>query len=102
MTLLSLKPSTRDMDFTGPSTDIADFEKAHSSLHHGFQIDCWKGGQVFMINLPADYIQKSRRISTRLNRISLYALSPLDIIVTKIARLNNRDIEDIETCIRQL
>jgi hypothetical protein len=49
MTLLDLKPSTVDIDFTGPSEDISQFEAAHLSLHHGFRIDSWIEGQVLMV-----------------------------------------------------
>lgn len=39
MTLLNLKPSTIDIDFTGPRQDIEDFKRTEESLHHGFRID---------------------------------------------------------------
>ncbi len=99
MTLLDLKPSTVDIDFTGPSEDISQFETAHLSLHHGFRIDSWKEGQVLMVLLPSDYLEKSLPVKSPLEKIKLRALNPIDIIVTKIARLNQRDWQDIESCI---
>ena len=36
-----------------------------------------------------------------MNNIKLMTLHPVDIVVTKIGRLNDRDIEDIETCINK-
>lgn len=33
--------------------------------------------------------------------IALRALQPVDIIVTKIGRLNARDLQDIEACIKK-
>lgn len=56
---------------------------------------------VFSQDLPGDYLQKSIRIKTGLKRIELRALLPLDIVVTKIGRLNERDLQDIEACIRK-
>ena len=99
MTLLNLKPSTIDFDFTGPSKDIEEFNKVQRSVDHGFRIDTWSDGDIFAIILPSDYISKSSLISSSLSRIRLYALDPVDIVVTKAARLNSRDWHDIQRCI---
>jgi hypothetical protein len=40
-------------------------------------------------------------IRTRLKKIELTALHPLDLVVTKIGRLNDRDVQDIELCIKK-
>ena len=45
-------------------------------------------------------MEKSIKIK-EFNHISLRALQPLDIIVTKIGRLNDRDMQDIEACIQK-
>jgi hypothetical protein len=37
MTLLILKPSTRDMNFTGPTEDIVEFEVAHKESASRFR-----------------------------------------------------------------
>lgn len=55
MTLLDIKPSTVDIDFTGPRADISEFEHALKNIPHGFKIDCWKDGMVFSQILPDDY-----------------------------------------------
>ena len=47
MTLLNLKPSTIDVDFTGPSKDIDEFDRILKSIPHGMKIDTWNDGQVF-------------------------------------------------------
>jgi hypothetical protein len=39
MTLLCLKPSTMDIDFTGPGEDIELFDRAQKSIPHGFKVD---------------------------------------------------------------
>ena len=45
-------------------------------------------------------MEKSIKIK-EFSHISLRALQPVDIIVTKIGRLNDRDFQDIEFCIKK-
>lgn len=99
MTLLNLKPSTIDMDFTGPRRDIEDFRKAEQDLHHGFRTDSWPDGQIFAVMLPSDYLSKSSVVNSGLKKVRLHTLSLVDIVVTKTARLNERDWQDIGACI---
>jgi hypothetical protein len=61
-------------------------------------VDRWTDGCIFCQTLPTDYLEKSIKIK-EFSHISLRALHPVDIIVTKIGRLNQKDIQDIETCI---
>jgi hypothetical protein len=100
MTLLDLKPSTIDIDFTIPSSDIIEFEQVLKNNPPGYKVDRWTDGCVFCQTLPNDYLEKSIKIR-ELSHISLRALQPVDIIVTKIGRLNDRDIQDIESCIKK-
>ena len=101
LTLLDAKPSTLDIDVTGPSEDIAIFDRAEKAIPHGFKIDKYKDGAVFTQILPDDYLKKSKRIRTNLRNIDLRALHPIDIVATKIGRLDEWDKQDIETCIRK-
>lgn len=101
MTLLDLKPSTIDIDFTGPYDDIKEFNRIQKSIPHGFKVDMWTDGAVFSQMLPTDYLEKSVPVKTKLKKIQLKALHPLDIVVTKIGRLNERDLQDIEWCIKR-
>jgi hypothetical protein len=100
MTLLDLKPSTIDIDLTIPGCDRVDFEQALKSNPPGYRIDRWTDGCVFCQTLPKDYLEKSIKIK-EFSHISLRALQPVDIIVTKIGRLNARDMQDIEACIQK-
>ena len=101
MTLLGVKPSTIDIDFTIPDKDYDEFESALNIIPHGFRVDHWKDGMVFSQVLPEDYMEKAIAIKTHLKNITLKALNPVDIVVTKIGRLDERDIQDIEACIKE-
>jgi hypothetical protein len=100
MTLLDLRPSTIDIDFTIPGCDRLDFEQALKSNPPGYRVDRWTDGCIFCQTLPKDYLEKSIRIK-EFSHIVLRALQPVDIIVTKIGRLNARDLQDIEACIKR-
>ena len=99
MTLLGLKLSTIDIDFTGPGRDIEAFKKAEQALHHGYRVDSRPDGQVFAVMLPDDYLSKSVLLQSDLKKIELHALSFVDIVITKAARLNERDWQDVEACV---
>lgn len=100
MTLPDLKPSTIDIDFTGPREDITEFNKVQKSIPHGFEVHTWTNGMVFSQQLPSDYLKCSIPIETKLKETDLRALHPVDIVVTKIGRLNERDVQDIKSCIK--
>lgn len=101
MTLLNVKPSTIDVDFTIPAKYYDEFEMAKKIVQPGFRVDLFHDGAVFVTMLPEDYLKMSILIKTKLKNIELRALHPVDIVVTKIARLNYRDEQDIEDCIKK-
>ena len=100
MTLLDLKPSTIDLDFTLSGDDLPEFDRVLKNNPPGFKVDKWPDGYVFCQYLPDDYLEKSIKIR-EFSHISLRAIQPVDIIVTKIGRLYERDIQDIGDCIRK-
>ncbi len=101
MTLLNLKLSTIDVDFTGTKSDIDELRSIAVTIPHGINLDTWPNGDVYSQTLPDDYLEKSLLIdsSAYLTKIELRALHPIDIVVTKLGRLNQRDIQDIVACI---
>lgn len=101
MTLLNAKSSTIDVDFTILSEYFGDFQHAKDIVQPGFRVDLFHDGAVFVNMLPEDYLKRSTLIKTRLKNIELRALHPVDIIVTKIGRLDGRDEQDIESCIKK-
>jgi hypothetical protein len=56
---------------------------------------------IFSQILPSDYLEKSIEIVTTFEHIHLRALQPVDIVITKIGRLDERDLQDIEACIKR-
>ncbi len=91
MTLLGLKSSTIDIDFCLASNYKKDFEKAMTKQ---FRVDLFLDGYIFSEQLPKDYEDIANEILT-LKKITVKALHPIDIVITKAARFNARDEEDI-------
>ncbi|MFZ7136989.1 MAG: hypothetical protein ACOWW1_01010 [archaeon] len=58
MTLLDLKSSTIDLDFTIPSENRDEYEKAISNIPHGLKIDIWDDGMIFSQILPSRLFAK--------------------------------------------
>lgn len=97
MTLYGLKPSTIDLDLTGPAEDASLFVRAVKRVQPGFRVDVWPNGEVFSQFLPSDCLGKSRRIK-RMRKIEPRALAPVDVVVTKMGRLDEQDLDDIKAC----
>lgn len=93
MTLLELKESTIDIDFCISSQHKQEFTPV---LDKKYRIDLFFDGYIFSEQLPKDYANKSKLIK-KYKHITLKALSPEDIVITKSARLNARDEEDIKS-----
>lgn len=101
MTLFKAKPSTIDVDFTIPDPYYDDFQIALKIVQPGFQVDAHHHCMVFVTSLPEDYVKRSKKVKTNLKKIELRTLHPVDIIVTKIARLDERDEQDIKSCMKK-
>lgn len=101
MTLLKAKSSTIDVDFTIPDPYYDDFQIAMKIVQPGFQVDAYHHCMVFVTSLPEDYVKRSKIVKTNLKKIELRTLHPVDVIVTKIARLDERDEQDIESCMKK-
>lgn len=100
MTLLELKSSTIDVDFDFPTkNDLELFQMAKMAVSTGYRVDVFLGSWIFSQKIPDDYERIAIRINAGFEKVKLFALHPLDIVVTKIGRLNDRDVEDIKICI---
>lgn len=101
MCLMGLKESTKDVDFCIATEEQYNFvREINKKIVSPFKIDLFYSGYIFTLQLPQDYIFRSRSHPQTFKNITLKILSPIDIIITKTARLNQRDIEDIETIIK--
>jgi hypothetical protein len=101
MTLLDLKQSTIDIDFNALKDDVTELRRAFNSIPHGFRVDLFVEGMIFSQLLPDDYLEKCIPVKVKFAHIHLFALHPVDIVVTKIGRLNERDVEDIKSCVKK-
>ncbi|MFH1750767.1 MAG: DUF6036 family nucleotidyltransferase [Candidatus Micrarchaeota archaeon] len=101
LTLLGVKSSTLDVDFDANSKDSETLKKAIKLLNPGYKIDLFSNGMIFSQQLPSDYDKQCVPIPSKFRQIELFAISPLDIICSKIGRLNERDIQDIRMTIEK-
>ena len=108
LTLLNLKASTKDIDFTMPlGEDIKKFESLFNRLKikhvamrrfkaGNFLIDIYYDGQIFTTTFPDDLIKECTLVHD-FGNIQLFALSLYDLIISKIARSSVNDEQDIKT-----
>ena len=102
MVLEKLKDSTKDIDFcVATKKDFDMIKKAKNKIKSRLKIDLWHGGYIFCLQLPENYILKSKLLKITFKNIELRILNPLDMIITKTSRLNQRDIEDIQEIIKK-
>jgi len=108
MVLKNIKEATKDIDFltTAKYKDIKKLfelagleEKESSKLCNIWylgdtRIDIFYGEFILGTTLPEDWEQLSEHIRD-VGKLKLYILNWYDIIITKIARSEPRDIEDI-------
>lgn len=99
-TLYGLKESTKDVDFCALSKDDQDLIRSISEkTSKAFRLDLFREGHSFILQLPEDYAAKSRPIKESFKNLIVKLLSPIDIILTKTSRLNERDLEDIRALV---
>lgn len=109
MVLAGIKESTKDIDFLTTldyNTIKKHFgltglrEKDSSKLcnkwflDNKIRVDLFYDGYIMGITLEDDWKELSRKIRT-VGKLKLYILNWYDIIITKIARSETRDIKDV-------
>ncbi len=107
MVIKGIKESTKDIDFI-TTTEYKEIkrlfelaglrEESNSKLCNiwwldNIRIDVFYGGFILGTDLPDDWKKISEHIRD-IGRLKLFILSWYDIIITKIARSEPRDIED--------
>lgn len=116
MVLAGIKEATRDIDFltTFDYESFAELMKTarlkadkHSNpicgkwyLEDTTRIDVFFGETILGVTLPEDWKELSPLIQTK-EKLKLYILNWYGIIITKTARLEERDIHDIITILNK-
>jgi len=101
MTLLEIKSDTKDIDFNIPlKSDYYEFERVKNKIKPKIKIDYYEQNMIFSEALPGDYLKIAIKYKSKFDKIELYILNPIDIVCSKISRLNESDIEDIKECIK--
>ena len=77
MTLLDLKPSTIDIDFTGPKEDIEEFNRIQKSIPHGFKVDILPR---IHSSLSPVYLEIPSASRNQNSRTSIDAENPADFV----------------------
>lgn len=113
MVLKKIKESTKDIDFLTTERyekvrrllKLAGLKEENSSKLcniwrlNEMRIDIFYEGFILGINFPDDWKKISQKVK-EIGKIKLYILNWYDIIITKIARAEKRDIEDILAIIK--
>lgn len=111
LTLLAKKDSTKDVDFCFVTqNNLNNFKILSKRLGYEIQspnrlckneilIDLYSNGYIFAVQLESDYLERALFIK-KFSNIEIFALSPIDLVITKTARLNQRDVGDIEVILK--
>lgn len=103
MTLLGLKDTTKDVDFcTETKKDYDTIKKLIEKSGSRIRVDLFREGYIFSVQLPEDYARRARPVKAGFRNVKLKTLHPIDLIISKTDRLNERDIEDIEALIGEV
>lgn len=98
LTLRGWKESTKDVDFMVEGYNYKKVEEWIKEAIPNVKADIWEDLCVFSTTLPGDY--ETDEHSTFKN-FDVRLLSPLDVASTKIGRLNESDLEDIKTIVKE-
>lgn len=113
LTLLNIKKSTLDIDinidtnkeyeYISKLFEQIGFEKVGSIrwiTQEGLAFDVFHGSNIFGTNLLPDCLNLSKFINS-FGYIELYTLSLQDIIISKLARGDSRDFDDIKAIFKK-
>src|SRR3989338_306036 len=114
MVLKGIKESTKDIDFiTTKDKQVlrnlliqAGLKEKSSGIPNIWNFEdirldfIYDDGQIMGVPLTTNWKEDSKLIK-QIGKIKLFRLNWLDIIITKIARAENRDYEDMITIIRK-
>lgn len=112
MSMLGIRDETHDIDFFYKGLSYDRFSKIVEKLYpkyHERDIDYWEDGVMELASkgrrttqrVPEDYIAQSREEPIQFKHIRLRTLHPIDIILTKIDRQSERDMDDIRNLVEK-
>lgn len=96
LTLHGIKYSTEDVDFVVEDGSEEAIRDAICSIN-GPPTDLFPAGMVFNNPLPSGYTSRAKDVGV-FGVLTVMAMDPLDVIMTKIARAEGKDMEDIRAC----
>lgn len=111
LTLLNIKSSTLDVDINIPKEQRADTKELFKNVgfkqlgtnrwltQEGFAFDVFHDEHILGTQLLPDCLEKAKHIQTY-NTIRVYTLHPYDIIISKLARGDDRDFADIHELLK--
>lgn len=113
LTILGIKASTRDIDMNIDSREEYDhicrifmdlgFNRAGTyrwTAQEGLAFDLFWGSSILGTNLLSDCLDQAKHIGS-FGNIELYTLSLYDIIISKLARGDPRDFDDIKSVFKK-
>lgn len=106
LSLLDLKDFTQDIDFFIKGLNYEEMEGILEKLKDKYRrddVDYWEDGKIILNKegrivtqlMPNDYSEIAETIDLKLKNIKVKILNPIDIILTKVGRCNEEDIDDI-------
>ncbi|MBI4139355.1 hypothetical protein HY483_00145 [Candidatus Woesearchaeota archaeon] len=104
LSLLGLKEVTEDIDFIIESRKSYDKVDLTVEIYNqGYKTEIQEKGIIVVLTLPADYVECCSSISKNASfkNLRVLILSPVDIIITKMARFIRKDRIDITKVLLQ-
>lgn len=99
LNLIGLKSSTFDIDFILENDNpLLKAEILYYLDKRGYSCHLQDRGRIVSYDLPPDYFTRARvanKINQILNHIEIYVMNPVDLVISKLARFNAGDKEDI-------
>lgn len=100
--LMGIKSSSPDIDILVNGDDYSRVTRAIREIkdNYPFKVDVLTDRWLGEIRLPENFMKTAkpyRRYRSKMNNIKLWQLSIYDMIISKIARWQEKDIKDIET-----
>ena len=98
MTLLNIKNSTEDVDFILEEGDTTEFAIIARDVC-GTNVDVFGRCNAYSTQMPDDYVYRSTKIVS-FDKMDVYAMDLLDVVLTKMARGESRDYDDSRLCLK--